>query len=78
MRADLYRSVPHVDAILLQRKGYSRSSLGIELTQMFYVLWVGQRHSVFHGKANASGLAYFCHLEGSFPAGGEFVEPFSV
>jgi hypothetical protein len=29
-------------------------------------------------KADTPGSAYFRHLEGSFPAGGEFVEPFSV
>ena len=43
---------------------------------MLYVPWVGQRHSIFCGEANASGPAYLCNLEG--PAGGEFVEPFSV
>jgi hypothetical protein len=29
-------------------------------------------------KADTPGSAYFRHLEGSFPARGEFVEPFSV
>ena len=52
--------------------------LSVELTQMLYVPRVGQRHSFFSGKANASGPAYFRHLEGTFPAGGEFVEPCSV
>ena len=45
---------------------------------MLYVPWVGQRHSIFCGKGNASGPAYFCNLEGPLPAGGEFVEPCSV
>ena len=45
---------------------------------MLYVPWVGQRHSIFCGKTNASGPAYFCNLEGPLPAGGEFVEPCSV
>ena len=45
---------------------------------MLYIPWVGQRYSIFCGKANASGSAYFCNLEGPFPAGGEFVEPCSV
>ena len=43
--------------------------------QMLYVPWVGQRHSVFCGEANASGPAYLCNLEGPLPAGGELVEP---
>ena len=52
--------------------------LSVKLTQMLYVPWVGQRHPFFCGKANVSGLAYFCNLEGTLPAGGEFVEPCSV
>jgi hypothetical protein len=49
-----------------------------KLTEMLYIPEVWERYSVICGKANASGAAYFCHLEGSFPAGGELVEPFSV
>jgi hypothetical protein len=49
-----------------------------KLTEMLYIPRVGERYSVICGKANASGAAYFCHLKGSFPAGGELVEPFSV
>ena len=45
---------------------------------MLYVPWVGQRHSIFCGEANASGPAYLCDLEGPLPAGGEFMEPCSV
>ena len=45
---------------------------------MLYVPWVGQRHSIFGGEANASGPAYLCDLEGSLPAGGEFMEPRSI
>ena len=45
---------------------------------MLYVPWVGQRHPFFCGKENAFGPAYFCNLEGTLPAGGEFVEPCSV
>jgi hypothetical protein len=52
--------------------------LWIELTEMLYVLGVGKRHSFSCGKADTPGSAYFRHLEGSFPAGGEFEEPFSV
>jgi len=52
--------------------------LSVKLTQVLYVPQVGQRHSFFCGKADASGLAYFCHLEGTLLAGGEFVEPYSV
>jgi hypothetical protein len=52
--------------------------LWIELTEMLYLLGVGKRHSFSCGKADTPGSAYFRHLEGSFPAGGEFVEPFSV
>jgi hypothetical protein len=46
--------------------------------EMLYVPGVGKRHSFSCGKADTPGLAYFCHLEGSFPTRGEFVEPFSV
>ena len=46
--------------------------------QMLYVPWVGQRHSIFCGEANASGPAYLCDLEGPLPAGGKFVEPCSA
>ena len=52
--------------------------LSVELTQMLYVPWVGQRHSFFCGKADASGPAYLCHLLVTLPGGGEFVEPYSV
>ena len=45
---------------------------------MLYVPWVGQRHSIFCGKADASGTAHLCDLEEPLPAGGEFVEPCSV
>ena len=45
---------------------------------MLYVPWVGQRYSIFCGKANAPGPAYLCDLEGPLPAGGEFMEPCSV
>ena len=41
-------------------------------------LGVGERYSVICGEADAPGAAYFYHLEGSFPAGRELVEPFSV
>jgi hypothetical protein len=52
--------------------------LWVELTEMLYVLGIGKRHSFSCGKADTLGSAYFRHLEGSFPTGGEFVEPFSV
>jgi hypothetical protein len=37
-----------------------------------------KRHPFSCGKADTPGSAYFRHLEGSFPAGGEFVEPFKA
>jgi hypothetical protein len=52
--------------------------LWIELTEMLYVPRVGKRHSFSCGKADTLGPAYFRHLEGSFPTGGGFVEPFLV
>jgi hypothetical protein len=52
--------------------------LWIELTEMLYVPGVGKSHSFSCGKADTPGSAYFRHLKGSFPTGGEFVEPFSV
>src|SRR6185437_8250671 len=42
--------------------------LSVKLTQMLYVPRVGQRYSFFCGKANASGSAYFRHLEGTLLA----------
>jgi hypothetical protein len=52
--------------------------LRVELTEVLYVPRIEQRHSFFSGKAYASGPAYFQHLEGALPAGGEFVKPFAV
>ena len=39
--------------------------LSVKLTQMLYVPRVGKQHPFFCGKANASGPAYFCNLEGT-------------
>jgi hypothetical protein len=66
--------------LVTQRRNPNPSDLllWIELTEMLYVLGVAERHSFTCGKADTPGSAYFCHLEGSFPAGGEFEEPFSV
>ena len=64
--------------LITKEKFISLLCLGVKLTQMLYVPWVGQRHSIFCGKANASGPAYLCNLEGPLPAGGKFVEPRSV
>ena len=52
--------------------------LWIELTKMLYIPGIGKRHSFCCGKADTRGSAYFRHLEGSFPTGGEFMEPSSV
>jgi hypothetical protein len=49
-----------------------------ELTEVLYVPRIGQRLSFSCGEADTPGSAYFHHLEGSFPAVGEFMEPFSV
>jgi hypothetical protein len=49
-----------------------------KLTEMLYIPGVGKRYSVICGEADAPEAAYFCHLEGSFLAGRELVEPFSV
>ena len=64
--------------LITKEKFISLLCLSVKLTQMLYIPWVGQRHPIFHGKANASGLAYFFNPEGPLPAGGEFVEPCSV
>jgi hypothetical protein len=45
---------------------------------MIYVPGIGQRLSFSCNKADTPESAYFCHLEGSFLAGGEFVDPLSV
>jgi hypothetical protein len=52
--------------------------LWIEFTEMLYVPGIAKMYSFSCGKADTPGSAYFRHLEGSFPSGGEFVEPFSV
>jgi hypothetical protein len=49
-----------------------------KLTEMLYVPRIGKRYSVSCGEADTSGMAYFCHFEGSFPARRELMEPFSV
>jgi hypothetical protein len=49
-----------------------------KLTEMLYVPRIGKRYSVSYGKADTSGATYFYHFEGSFPAGRELMEPFSV
>ena len=54
------------------------SLLWEKLTEVLYVPWIGKMHSFSCGKADTPGSAYFCHLKGSFPTRGEFVEPFSV
>jgi hypothetical protein len=52
--------------------------LWIELTEILYIPRIGKRYFFCCGKADTPGSIYFRHLEGSFPTGGEFVEPFSV
>jgi hypothetical protein len=52
--------------------------LWVELTEMFYIPRIGKRYSFYCCKADTPGPTYFRHLEGSFPTGGEFVEPFLV
>jgi hypothetical protein len=59
------------------------ASSGILLTmssqaEMLYIPGIGKRYLVICGEADAPGTTYFRHLEGSFPAGRELVEPFSV
>jgi hypothetical protein len=49
-----------------------------ELTEVLYVPGIRQRFSFSCGEADTPGSAYFHHFEGSFPAGVEFMEPFSV
>jgi hypothetical protein len=49
-----------------------------KLTEVLYAPGIGQRLSLICGKGETPRSAYFRHLEGSFPAGGEFMEPFSV
>ena len=44
--------------------------------ETLYVPGIGKRLSFSCSKADTPGSAYFHHLEGSFPAGGVFVEPF--
>jgi hypothetical protein len=59
-------------------KGYPQLGLDLHTVEMLYVPRIGKRYSVSCGEADTSGTAYFCHFEGSFPAGRELMEPFSV
>ena len=77
-RVALNRSGRTLTLSYYKGKVISLLCLGVKLTQMLYVPRVAQRHSFFYGKVNASGPAYFRHLEGTLPVGGEFVEPCSV
>jgi hypothetical protein len=52
--------------------------LWVGLTEMLYVPGIGKRLSFSCGEADTLGSAYFRYLEGSFPAGGEFVGPLLV
>jgi hypothetical protein len=45
--------------------------------EMLHAPGVGKRYSSCN-KVVAPGSAYFRHLEGSFPAGGEIADPFLV
>jgi hypothetical protein len=65
---------------LVTRRNHNPSNLllWVGLTGIFYIPGIGKRHPFSCGEAGTPGSAYFRHLEGSFPTGGEFVEPFSV
>ena len=80
-----YEGGPHRIDVTYAQPSYKGKKLNppvlllwIELTEMLYIPGIGKRHSFSCGKADTPGSAYFRHLEGSFPTGGEFVEPFSV
>jgi hypothetical protein len=45
---------------------------------MLYVPGIGKRYPFSCGEVGIPWSACFRHLEGSFPTGGEFVEPFTV
>jgi hypothetical protein len=80
MRADL-TGLAHI-YVLSSYKGRNLNSLVLllweKLTEVLYVPGIGQRLSFSRGKADTPGSTHFRHLEGSFLARGEFVEPFSV
>jgi hypothetical protein len=81
MRADLTGLVyTYAQSSYKRRKTFNPSDLllWVELTEMLYAPGIGKRLSFCWGKMDTPGSAYFRHLEGSFPTGGEFVEPFSV
>jgi len=63
-RADLYRSGPHVGSTILQRRKFPVLSKGKTYGDARCSMGSAEG-SVFHGKANASGSAYICYLEGS-------------
>jgi hypothetical protein len=65
---------------LVTRRNHNPSDLllWVGLKEMLYIPGIGKGHPLSCGEASTPGSACFHHLEGSFPAGGEFVEPFSV
>jgi hypothetical protein len=71
LRAGL-TGLAHINALLSYRETDQTPNsvfTGKKLTEMLYIPRVGKRYSVICGEADAPGAAYFCHLEGSFPAG---------
>jgi hypothetical protein len=79
MRADLTR-LAYTYAQPSYKRNHNPSDLllWVGLTGILYILGIGKRHPFSCGEVGTPGSAYFGHLEGSFPTGGEFAEPFSV
>jgi hypothetical protein len=76
-----HRAGVHICATQLQKKKNltpQTYSYWAELTVMLHVLGAGKGYSVSCGKTDTPGSAHFPHFEGSFPAGGEFADPFLV
>jgi hypothetical protein len=65
---------------LVNRRNHNPSDLllWVGLTGILYIPGIEKRFPFWCGKTDTPGSAYFRHLEGSFPAGGEFEEPFLV
>jgi hypothetical protein len=62
---------------LYRKKGGPAAALRIKLTEVLYISWIWQWHSILRSQADASRAADLCHPERTLPVGGELVCAFT-